>query len=191
MTLRVRVASSVSGAACKEGCGLCCDAIALAQSPREIAVLAEQVAAFDAYWHAIGAERDAGGLFTHDETVRLAQAPPAQGQSAVSRDPTETVRRQRARRDVAFIAAHWHALDREEALRRNPPLARLGDRWYYECDAYDPATRRCTAHAERPPVCRDFPWYGRAPSAGALRSWPGCSYWADVPGGEPPAAATA
>jgi Fe-S-cluster containining protein len=27
----------------------------------------------------------------------------------------------------------------------------------YQCDRFDPTTRLCTAHEERPPICRAYP----------------------------------
>lgn len=34
---------------------------------------------------------------------------------------------------------------------------------FYSCDLFDPETRRCTAYDQRPPICRDYPWYGDPP----------------------------
>jgi Fe-S-cluster containining protein len=74
-----------------------------------------------------------------------------------------------------FIAQHWHpqgaiVLDAETLLE-------------LRCDAFDPATRLCTAREDRPPVCRDYPWYGEDPvtSGRGPRLYPDCSYLADVP----------
>ena len=68
------------------------------------------------------------------------------------------------RANADFIAAHWHP-----AGERN-----------VACDAYDPETRLCTARESRPPVCRDYPWYGREPDSG--KGMPlQCSYLADLP----------
>lgn len=70
------------------------------------------------------------------------------------------------RQDAAFIAAHWVPLDDDTCV----------------CNAFDPETRLCTAHEDRPPVCRDFPWYGAEPE-----SWRSgdlmlqCSYLLDLP----------
>jgi hypothetical protein len=73
----------------------------------------------------------------------------------------------RFREDADFIAAHW------------TPDGDTG----CKCDAFDPATAMCTAHDSRPPVCRDYPWYGREPGTGpdriVLHSQ--CSYLADLP----------
>jgi Fe-S-cluster containining protein len=88
----------------------------------------------------------------------------------------------------SFTARHWHRISRAEALRRNSGMAyRIQTAraaalplYFYECDAFDPATNLCTAHADRPPVCRGFPWYGRAPEAASLRPFKECSFWEDV-----------
>ena len=77
----------------------------------------------------------------------------------------------------AFARAHWHELPAPSPGRHR-----------YQCDAFDPATRCCTAYATRPPVCRGFPWYGAAPSpALAVGRLPRrCVYWRDI---EPSSAA--
>ena len=36
---------------------------------------------------------------------------------------------------------------------------------YFACDAYDSESHLCTAHEERPGICRGYPWYGREPTA--------------------------
>jgi Fe-S-cluster containining protein len=53
------------------------------------------------------------------------------------------------------------------------------------CDQFNPDTRQCEAHDDRPRVCSEFPWYGRSPhdpdSRGIADSLsPRCSYHADV-----------
>jgi Fe-S-cluster containining protein len=48
--------------------------------------------------------------------------------------------------DLLFAAAHWHATGK-----------RYDGLHAYACDRFDPATRRCTAHDDRPPICRRFP----------------------------------
>lgn len=48
--------------------------------------------------------------------------------------------------DLTFAAAHWRATgERYDGLHG------------YACDRFDPATRRCAAHDERPPICRAYP----------------------------------
>lgn len=80
--------------------------------------------------------------------------------------------------DAHFIAQHWLNLGDDDAT----------------CDMFDPVSRLCTAHDQRPPVCRDFPWYGAPPKPGATLnpSLDGgsaslrCSFWVDVPRSEWP-----
>jgi len=92
----------------------------------------------------------------------LARGWPANGRDgAVGKyDPAS-----RWRQDADFIAAHWTP-DGDGGCK---------------CDAFDPATAMCTAHDSRPPVCRDYPWYGREPGTGGMKLHPQCSYLADLP----------
>jgi Fe-S-cluster containining protein len=78
--------------------------------------------------------------------------------------------------DFAFIAAHWHALSRDEAMRRNPfYVARLPPEAHlYRCDQLG-ADGRCLAHDTRPFVCRGYPWYGERPRDMPLAD-PQCGY---------------
>ena len=72
----------------------------------------------------------------------------------------------RMRADADFVAAHWTE----------------NCDGYWTCDAYDPERGTCTAHEDRPPLCRDYPWYGREPDAeGASHLYKQCSYLADLP----------
>jgi Fe-S-cluster containining protein len=48
--------------------------------------------------------------------------------------------------DLAFAAAHWH-----------PTGERSEGMYAYRCDGFDAATRLCTAHDDRPPICRAYP----------------------------------
>jgi Fe-S-cluster containining protein len=57
-----------------------------------------------------------------------------------------------------------------------------GRQHHYTCPHFDAEARTCTDYANRPPVCRDFPWYGRPPGSrplGAVSKR--CTYWADAP----------
>jgi Fe-S-cluster containining protein len=48
--------------------------------------------------------------------------------------------------DLTFAALHWSATgERRDELHA------------YQCDQFDTATRLCTAHEERPPICRAYP----------------------------------
>jgi Fe-S-cluster containining protein len=72
--------------------------------------------------------------------------------------------------DAKFILTYWDAEVYDEGEVR------------FTCQRFDPMTRLCTAHDERPPVCREFPWYGHAPMVEALYPWVAktCSYVADI-----------
>ena len=77
-----------------------------------------------------------------------------------------------------FILRHWHR------------SGGGGTKTRYACDRFDAATRLCTAHEDRPPICQGFPWYGAPPPVGTVVRLPRrCSFNADV--GVPVAAPTA
>lgn len=70
------------------------------------------------------------------------------------------------RQDADFLAAHWKPIDDKTCA----------------CDAYDREARLCTAQDSKPPVCRDYPWYGRDPGSEDGKGMPlHCSYLADMP----------
>lgn len=90
----------------------------------------------------------------------------------------------RNHRDAAFMNEHWHTITPEEAAARRPANWDEVNQTHelFKCDAYDPATARCTRYHERPPICRDFPYYGFSPRSsehGKLGSQ--CGYWQDFP----------
>lgn len=68
---------------------------------------------------------------------------------------------------LPFMLAHWHEFERYDGGAR------------YRCDRFDPETRECTAHEDRPPVCSDYPWYGDDPVPGVTGGR--CSYLLDLP----------
>lgn len=49
-----------------------------------------------------------------------------------------------------------------------------------ECSKFDKESRICTAHDDRPTVCRDYPWYNREPVKGDTTMKGRCSYLADA-----------
>ena len=96
---------------------------------------------------------------------------------------------------------HWERLgwdDREVAIRRFTPGSRMREDANFlaahwkpvsdttcACDMYDPESRLCTAQDSKPPVCRDYPWYGREPHDGV--DFPlQCSYLAELPRSQRP-----
>jgi len=73
-------------------------------------------------------------------------------------------------RDLVFITAHW----RPTGERRHGLHA-------YACDAFDPQSRLCTAHADRPPICRGYPWYDAPPGSRPVELPVRCAFRADQP----------
>lgn len=73
--------------------------------------------------------------------------------------------------DSRFITANWLPLGDGDSL----------------CAAFDPETRLCMAHDDRPPVCSSFPWYGRPPTNDFTSLNDHCSFWADLPADQRPA----
>ncbi|MGH9094153.1 MAG: YkgJ family cysteine cluster protein [Acidimicrobiales bacterium] len=51
---------------------------------------------------------------------------------------------------------------------------------YYRCVHFDRDTRRCGAHADRPPVCRGYPYYGAGRLQPGIKLPYGCSFRADI-----------
>ena len=49
-----------------------------------------------------------------------------------------------------------------------------------KCLKFDPEKRICTAHDERPDLCRNYPWYGGEPVRGDTTMKGRCSYLADA-----------
>jgi Fe-S-cluster containining protein len=74
--------------------------------------------------------------------------------------------------DLIFAAAHWRATgDRDDDGRHA-----------YWCDRFDPVSRLCTAHDERPPICRGYPWYGEDPARRLVVLPVRCAFRAEQPG---------
>lgn len=109
------------------------------------------------------------------ENIWLSRQHRGQIEAAIARDDFESAGPE-AHPNSSFILEHWTEVERTEDGESR-----------YVCDAYDPDRRLCTAHADRPPVCSQFPWYGRQAGdlAGAVIN-KRCSYWLDVPPAERP-----
>lgn len=71
--------------------------------------------------------------------------------------------------DALFILENWKLND---------------DGITYHCLAFDEENRLCSAHNDRPPVCRGFPWYGKEPWIEAIKGYTNCSFWEDLGGRE-------
>jgi Fe-S-cluster containining protein len=91
--------------------------------------------------------------------------------------------RQRASRptdsaDLPFIAEHWHATGEQR-----------DDMHAYQCDFFDPDSRLCTAHDQRPPICRGYPWYSDEAGSRLVVLPVYCTFRADYPPAAPTGAA--
>lgn len=105
--------------------------------------------------------------------------------------------------DRAFVLEHMHQLPAREGLHRaahyngrfdnvgrentvTGGVEVRGDRsTFYRCDFFDddptsPTYRQCTAHEQRPPLCRGFPYYGRPPGESGKFLPLDCSYRIDL-----------
>jgi Fe-S-cluster containining protein len=68
-----------------------------------------------------------------------------------------------------FIEEHWVTVGRKS------------DGWRFNCDQFDPKTRMCMAHDDRPPICQGYPWYGQRPTFEKADDLPRtCSFRADA-----------
>jgi Fe-S-cluster containining protein len=76
----------------------------------------------------------------------------------------------KSRRDREFILEHWHR------------VGGGGTATHWACDRFDTATRLCTAHDDRPPVCSGFPWYSSQPGGERIDHLPrACTYVTRTP----------
>ena len=103
--------------------------------------------------------------------------------------------------DVKFVLEVLRPISLEEGCRRNPYLRkknapRGGDMQmvnaagtpyrFYECPYFDEANKQCTVHGTplKPPMCRNYPLYGKEiPCSKGLQS-PSCGYHVLQPTGE-------
>jgi Fe-S-cluster containining protein len=89
------------------------------------------------------------------------------------------------RANAEFLARRWTTT---ATLVREDEDCEVVVGYEVRCDAFNRETRSCDAHADRPPICRDYPWYGRPPADVEGRAVvaeglsPRCSFNADVPG---------
>lgn len=96
------------------------------------------------------------------------------------------------RRNRSWMLTHLTPIRRRDGLDRVADYMRRGITdaliggelvtlvtHFYECDLYDPTTRRCTDWANRPPLCGGFPWYDSPPDD--TKALPlECSFRADI-----------
>jgi Fe-S-cluster containining protein len=74
------------------------------------------------------------------------------------------------RADCEFIETHWTVEERSLD----------GQDLRYVCDRFDAEARLCTAYEQRPPVCTNFPYYGRTAIPAPDRLPSRCSFAFDV-----------
>lgn len=120
----------------------------------------------------------------HDRATLAAQLPRREALAAdETLDPEVRAVEAENAETSRFVLAHWREITEGEAQRRLPGFLAGGEGGaFYACDRFDEATNRCTAHDDRPPICRDYPWYRKGPSERNLhRCLTHCTYWADLP----------
>lgn len=79
-----------------------------------------------------------------------------------------------------FVQEHWHEISFAEASEMKSGLIDAVRARFFRCDVFDSERRTCGDYDNRPPVCVDFPWYGKRPEPVRLQDVERCSYWADV-----------
>jgi Fe-S-cluster containining protein len=83
-----------------------------------------------------------------------------------------------------FVLKWWRRISRKKYVELHPEAKDTISEFFYTCLKFDPQTRLCTAHDERPPVCSNYPWYGRDPKPYGIPAR--CSFWVDVPAEQRP-----
>lgn len=72
-------------------------------------------------------------------------------------------------KDAGFILEHWQQIDQQQVfrLRKDAEFPELFGKMeagtWWQCSLIDPETKKCRRHADRPEVCRGFPFYGKPP----------------------------
>lgn len=107
----------------------------------------------------------------------------------------ELERTPRYKGDIEFVKENFYPLTAEEVLERNPHVATWGlhprvtteglpkmlENNFYGCKNYDEEARRCRIWADRPEICRGYPWYDREPTIEHLFYDQNCFYKRDLP----------
>lgn len=65
--------------------------------------------------------------------------------------------------DMDFIYKYWKPLNNPIDIWRLNPDRRIDFKYnhYYNCTKFNRKTRKCDAYKYRPPVCFNYPYYGR------------------------------
>lgn len=83
-------------------------------------------------------------------------------------DPERETENTADQQTLKFIKENWQLEETAESG---------WTRW--SCQKWDAGTRLCNAHEERPPICSQYPFYGREPDAKQITNLR-CSYLLDV-----------
>ena len=75
-----------------------------------------------------------------------------------------------------FVIRHWRRISTMAAVAAVPGLVPEQGYRYFACKKL--AGRLCSDHANRPPICRGFPYYESSLETNVddRLSWPGCGY---------------
>lgn len=148
---------------CPPGCGLCCERITLGPATIErIFGPAYDARAADPAWNQ-----------------------PTAGHGADGENGIPNPRGLSWLHDASFIREHFHFHSVIAGHELSPRYHRDDNQpvIQFTCDAFDTATRSCTAYDERPLMCENYPFYGRPPSTAddGINDL-ACVYQDDVPG---------
>lgn len=79
--------------------------------------------------------------------------------------------------DAEFVLKYWVQIDPLVAWHISPDRTLLKNRYYYRCLQYDQTKKLCRAQKFKPPVCENYPWYGREPD---YLDFPECGFQEDL-----------
>lgn len=65
--------------------------------------------------------------------------------------------------DIDFIRKYWIPINNPVDIWRLNPNRRIDfdHNYYYNCTKFNRITRKCDAYKYRPPVCFNYPYYGK------------------------------
>jgi len=79
--------------------------------------------------------------------------------------------------DFDFVLKYWIPITPIETWHLQPDKTIWPNCYYYRCTQYDRFKKLCKAHKFKPPVCENYPWYGKAPN---YLGYSGCAFKADL-----------
>ena len=151
-----RYSDGPKGTTCREGCGACCVVVPLGLSQADVRRMLPE-----------GHPLAGPGVKTIDARTR----------EWILEELTE-ISPSEALEDMPWVKDRPSVMVDENGV---PWMSGL--KHYYRCSNFDAATTRCARHADRPDVCRGFPYYGHNRLAPQLALPSGCSFREDR--GEP------